>query len=76
MYYFLFWWLLVIFCIVFLISKLFREILFQDYGEIIDIRLQTDHEGRSRGFGFVQFATTEAAQKVSFVTLCSLCKSF
>ncbi|KAK7346133.1 hypothetical protein VNO80_20648 [Phaseolus coccineus] len=39
------------------------EILFKECGEIVDIRLQTDHEGRSRGFGHVQFATTEAAQK-------------
>nr|XP_007156396.1 hypothetical protein PHAVU_003G282900g [Phaseolus vulgaris]ESW28390.1 hypothetical protein PHAVU_003G282900g [Phaseolus vulgaris] len=39
------------------------EILFKECGEIVDIRLQTDHEGRSRGFGYVQFATTEAAQK-------------
>ncbi|WVZ25723.1 hypothetical protein V8G54_004267 [Vigna mungo] len=39
------------------------EILFKECGEIVDIRLQRDHKGRSRGFGHVQFATTEAAQK-------------
>jgi len=76
--YVLFFVLVVIsyFLCVFLISKWFREILFKECGEIVDIRLQRDREGRSRGFGHVQFATTEAAQKVGFVTLSSLCKSF
>lgn len=50
---------------VFLISKLFREILFKECGEIVDVRLHTDDEGRFRGFGHVEFATQEAALKVS-----------
>ena len=73
MYYFSCRCLLIIFCSIFLISKLFRENLFKECGEIVDVRLHTDAEGRFRGFGHVEFATAEAAQNVSFVTLC-LCK--
>ncbi|XP_028773842.1 nucleolin 2 [Neltuma alba] len=36
--------------------------LFKDCGEIIDIRLATDREGRFKGFGHIEFATYEAAQ--------------
>ncbi|XP_027359730.1 nucleolin 1-like isoform X2 [Abrus precatorius] len=39
------------------------EDLFKECGEIVDVRLHTDHEGRFRGFGHVEFATAEAAQK-------------
>ncbi|RDX99722.1 Nucleolin 2, partial [Mucuna pruriens] len=39
------------------------EIFFEECGEIVDIRLHTDHEGRIKGYGHVEFATTEAAQK-------------
>ncbi|XP_028766984.1 nucleolin 1 isoform X3 [Neltuma alba] len=38
------------------------ENLFKDCGEIIDIRLATDREGRFKGFGHIEFATYEAAQ--------------
>ncbi|KAK7308438.1 hypothetical protein VNO77_42043 [Canavalia gladiata] len=41
------------------------ENLFKECGEIVDVRLHTDHEGRFKGFGHVEFATTEAAQKIS-----------
>ncbi|XP_020202063.1 nucleolin 2 [Cajanus cajan] len=39
------------------------EDLFKECGEIVDVRLHTDYEGRFRGFGHVEFATAEAAQK-------------
>ncbi|KAK7273713.1 hypothetical protein RIF29_14773 [Crotalaria pallida] len=39
------------------------EILFKECGEIVDVRFITDSEGRFRGFGYVSFATAEAAQK-------------
>ncbi|KAL5144051.1 Nucleolin 2 [Glycine soja] len=38
------------------------ENLFKECGEIVDVRLHTDAEGRFRGFGHVEFATAEAAQ--------------
>ncbi|KAI9075601.1 hypothetical protein K1719_042443 [Acacia pycnantha] len=38
------------------------ENLFKDCGDILDIRLATDREGRFKGFGHVEFATPEAAQ--------------
>jgi RNA recognition motif-containing protein len=37
---------------------------FQEFGEVIEARLMTEREtGRSRGFGFVEMATPEAAAK-------------
>ncbi|XP_027913240.1 nucleolin 1-like isoform X2 [Vigna unguiculata] len=39
------------------------EDLFKDCGEIVDIRLHLDSEGRFRGFGHIEFASAEAAQK-------------
>ncbi|CAJ2657556.1 unnamed protein product [Trifolium pratense] len=39
------------------------ENLFKDCGEIVDVRLHTDREGKFKGYGHVQFATAEAAQK-------------
>jgi hypothetical protein len=48
---------------------LFRENLFKDCGEIVDVRLHTDREGNFKGYGHVQFATAEAAQKVKLVTI-------
>ncbi|KAL2347277.1 hypothetical protein Fmac_001277 [Flemingia macrophylla] len=39
------------------------EDLFKECGEIVDVRLHTDYEGRFKGFGHVEFATAEAAQK-------------
>ena len=38
--------------------------LFEPFGEITNIRLMTDRDtGRSRGFGFVEMATEEAAEQ-------------
>ncbi|MBA0688973.1 hypothetical protein Goari_006726, partial [Gossypium aridum] len=37
---------------------------FKDAGELVDIRLATDAEGNFKGYGHVEFATAEAAQKV------------
>ncbi|KAI0647080.1 polyadenylate binding protein [Trametes meyenii] len=37
--------------------------LFEPFGEITSAVLQTDDEGKSRGFGFVNFHTHEEAQK-------------
>ncbi|MFQ5452546.1 MAG: RNA recognition motif domain-containing protein [Candidatus Paceibacterota bacterium] len=38
--------------------------LFTEFGEIKDARVITDRDsGRSKGFGFVEFATDEEAQK-------------
>jgi len=62
------------FCTFFLISRLFRENLFKECGGIVYVHPHTDHEGRPKGFLHVEFSTAEAAQKVSFKTLC--CKSF
>ncbi|MFQ5968676.1 MAG: RNA recognition motif domain-containing protein [Acidimicrobiia bacterium] len=40
------------------------ESLFASYGEVVDARIITDRElGRSRGFGFVEMASDEEAQK-------------
>ncbi|XP_061355209.1 nucleolin 1-like isoform X2 [Gastrolobium bilobum] len=39
------------------------ENLFKECGEIVDVRLHTDNEGRFKGFGHVEFAIAEAAQK-------------
>ena len=37
--------------------------LFAPYGEVVSARVVTDRDsGRSRGFGFVEFASAEAAQ--------------
>lgn len=43
-----------------------RKNFFKDAGEIVDIRFATDAEGNFKGFGHVEFATAEAAQKVDF----------
>lgn len=39
------------------------ENIFKDCGEIVDIRLHTDREGKFKGHAHVQFATADAAQK-------------
>jgi hypothetical protein len=38
---------------------------FQDAGEVVEVRLATKDDGSSKGFGHVDFATEEAAAKVS-----------
>ncbi|PNX62455.1 RNA-binding protein [Trifolium pratense] len=42
------------------------ENIFKDCGEVVDVRLHVD----------VEFATAEAAEKASLLTLCSLYRSF
>lgn len=38
--------------------------IFGEYGEVVEVNIVKDREnGRSRGFGFVQFAKAEEAQK-------------
>ena len=40
------------------------EAIFTEYGEVADAQVITDREtGRSRGFGFVEMASNEGAQK-------------
>jgi hypothetical protein len=56
-------------CIIYLTLKLFRENFFQDCGEVVDVRLATDEDGRFKGFGHIEFATAEAARSVSFYHL-------
>lgn len=46
-----------------------REQFFKDAGEIVDIRFASNPEGHFKGFGHVEFATVEAAQKVSSAKL-------
>ena len=41
-----------------------RKQFFGEAGGIIDIRVGTFNDGSSKGFAHVEFATTEAAQKV------------
>jgi len=45
---------------------LFRENFFEGCGEVVDVRLATDEDGKFKGFGHVEFATAEAAQSVSY----------
>lgn len=47
-----------------------RENFFKDCGEVVDVRFATRPEdGSFKGFGHVEFATVEAAQKVSICYL-------
>lgn len=40
------------------------ETMFAEYGEVSSAQVITDRDtGRSRGFGFVEMSTTEAAEK-------------
>lgn len=48
-----------------------RENFFKEVGDIVDVRLASDPDGRSKGYGHVEFASPEAAQKVkSCAILC------
>jgi RNA recognition motif-containing protein len=38
---------------------------FQDCGEVTDVRIAQGEDGRSRGFGHIEFGTPAAAKKVS-----------
>ncbi|KAK9266989.1 hypothetical protein L1049_028605 [Liquidambar formosana] len=46
-----------------LCPKLIMEDFFKGAGEVIDIRFSSDAEGMFKGFGHVEFATAEEAQK-------------
>jgi len=50
--------------------SLCRDNFFKDAGEVVDVRFASDTDGRFKGFGHVEFATAEAAQKVSFWYCC------
>ncbi|KOM31983.1 hypothetical protein LR48_Vigan01g153900 [Vigna angularis] len=39
------------------------ENFFKECGEIVEVRLHRDNEGRLKGFGHITFATAEAALK-------------
>ncbi|CAI8605296.1 unnamed protein product [Vicia faba] len=39
------------------------EDIFKDCGEVVDVRFNTDSEGRFKGHGYVEFGTAEAAKK-------------
>ncbi|KAJ4893959.1 Nucleolin 2 [Raphanus sativus] len=39
------------------------ENFFKEVGDIVDVRLASDPDGRSKGYGHVEFASPEAAQK-------------
>lgn len=41
-----------------------RRDFFKSAGEVIDVRFALDHEGNFKGFGYVEFASAEAAQNV------------
>ena len=47
----------------FSIQKEDVEHFFKDAGEVVDVRFSSDADGRFKGFGHVEFATPEAAQK-------------
>lgn len=36
--------------------------VFEAFGKVVSIKIITDHTGRSKGFGFVEFETAEEAQ--------------
>lgn len=48
-----------------MISTFCRVNLLGNCGEIVNVRFGLDRDGRFRGFGHVEFATKEAAEKVS-----------
>jgi RNA recognition motif-containing protein len=46
-----------------------RKKFFQEAGEVIDLRMPVHEDDKRKGFGYVEFATIEAAQKVAFSVL-------
>lgn len=50
-----------------MISFNFSENFFKPAGEVVDVRFATGQDDSFRGFGHVEFATAEAAQKVLFI---------
>lgn len=49
----------------------YRKEFFKEVGEVVDVRLATFEDGALRGFGHVEFASPEAAQKVFIFLLLS-----
>ncbi|KAK4790339.1 hypothetical protein SAY86_017643 [Trapa natans] len=47
----------------FSVEKADIEGFFGEIGEVVDVRIAVDHDGRSKGFGHVDFSTAEAAKK-------------
>lgn len=46
-------------------SSIYSENLFKEAGEVVDVRFATNKDdGSFRGFGHVEFSTSEDAQKV------------
>lgn len=45
----------------------YRKEFFKEAGEVIDVRFPLMENGKRKGFGYVEFATVEAAQKVSSI---------
>lgn len=53
------------------LSSMYSENFFKEAGEVVDIRFATSREdGSFRGYGHVEFATAEEAQKVIVVFTC------
>ena len=48
---------------------LYRKQFFAQIGEVVDVRLATHEDGHPKGFGHVEFATAEDAQKVNVSVL-------
>jgi hypothetical protein len=46
-----------------------RKKFFKEAGEVIDLRMPVHENGKRKGFGYVEFATIEAAHKVAFSIL-------
>lgn len=46
--------------------KYCRENFFKDVGMPVDVRFASDHDGRFKGFGHVEFESHEVAKKVRF----------
>ena len=55
-----------------------RYDFFKEAGEVVAVRLAAGEDGRSRGFGHVDFASAEDAQKVMISVVGKLmdCNSF
>jgi len=43
----------------------YRENFFKEAGEVVDVRLSSFDDGSFKGYGHIEFASPEEAQKVS-----------
>ena len=57
------------FIIVNVLVSVYRKQFFAQIGEVVDVRLATHEDGHPKGFGHVEFATAEDAQKVNVSVL-------